>query len=105
MESQSGIQMGRPRIYGAMAGPPGSTTAVIVMHPASNFMGHYLLGPLAHRGIRVLALNSRYVNNDSTLIIERVIQDLGAGVRRLRDTGAERVVLIGNSGGAALSAF
>ena len=26
-------------------------TAAIVMHPTSNFMGHYLIAPLAARGI------------------------------------------------------
>lgn len=105
MESQSGLQMGRPRIYGALAGPPGATDGVIVMHPASNFMGHYIVDPLAQRGLRVLALNSRYVNNDTTLIMERAIQDLGAGVAFMRAQGVERLALIGNSGGAALVCF
>ena len=57
----------------------------IVMHPTSNFMGHYLIGPLAERGIACLGLNSRYVGNDTVLLMERVIQDLGAGVKFLRD--------------------
>jgi hypothetical protein len=105
MESQSGLQMGRPRIYGARAGPPGADRGVIVMHPASNFMGHYLIDPLAARNLKVLALNSRYVNNDTTLIMERVIQDLGAGVRHMREQGVEHLVLIGNSGGAGLACF
>ena len=106
MESQSGLQMLRPRIYGAYAEPAGKKKiAAIVMHPASNFMGHYLLQPLAERGICCMGLNSRYVNNDSVLLMERVIQDLGAGVKFLRAAGYDKVVLIGNSGGAALSSF
>jgi pimeloyl-ACP methyl ester carboxylesterase len=105
MESQSGIQMGRPRVYGALVAPGSSRAGVIVMHPASNFMGHYVLEPLAERGIDVLALNSRYVNNDTTLIMERVIQDLGAGVRYMRERGVDRLALIGNSGGGALACF
>lgn len=106
MESQSGLQMLRPRIYGAYAEPLGKKkVAAIVMHPASNFMGHYLLQPLAERGICCMGLNSRYVNNDSVLLMERVIQDLGAGVKFLREAGYEKVILIGNSGGAALSSF
>lgn len=105
MESQSGIAQLWPKIYGAMARAPGSKTAAIVMHPASNFMGHYLLAPMAAAGITMLGLNSRYVNNDSQLIMERVIQDLGAGVRHLRNLGYEKVLLIGNSGGAALASF
>jgi hypothetical protein len=68
-------------------------------------MGHYLLEPMARAGIDLLGLNSRYVANDSTLIMERVIQDLGAGVGFLRERGYAKVFLIGNSGGAALMAF
>lgn len=111
LESQSGLQMLRPRIYGALMEPAASTvgqavrTAAIVMHPTSNFMGHYLLQPLAERGIACMGLNSRYVGNDTVLLMERVIQDLGAGVRYLRERGYQRVILIGNSGGAALASF
>ena len=69
-------------------------------------MGHYLIAPLAERGIACLGLNSRYAGNDTVLLMERVIQDLGAGVKFLRDERATTsVVLIGNSGGAALAAF
>jgi len=105
MESQSGLQMLRPRIYGAYAEAPGSKIAAIVMHPASNFMGHYLIQPLAERGVCCMGLNSRYVGNDSVLLMERVIQDLGAGVKYLRALGYRRIVLVGNSGGAALASF
>jgi len=106
MESQSGLQLLRPRIYGAWAEAQGpKKVAAIVMHPASNFMGHYLIAPLARRGVTCMGLNSRYVGNDTVLLMERVIQDLGAGVQFLRQQGHERVVLIGNSGGAALASF
>lgn len=107
MESQSGMQMNRPRIFGAYEEPDRSTrrTAAIVMHPTSNFMGHYLITPLAERGIACMGLNSRYAGSDVVLQMERVIQDLGAGVRYLRENGYERIVLIGNSGGAALVSF
>jgi pimeloyl-ACP methyl ester carboxylesterase len=106
MESQSGLQLLRPRIYGAWRAPAGPRkAAAIVMHPTSNFMGHYLIAPLAERGVACMGLNSRYAGNDTLLLMERVIQDLGAGVQYLRSQGYEKVVLIGNSGGAALSAF
>ena len=106
LESQSGLQLLRPRIYGAYAAPRGpKRTAAIVMHPASNFMGHYLIGPLAERGICCLGLNSRYAGSDTLLLMERVIQDLGAGVQWLRAQGYDKVVLIGNSGGASLASF
>ena len=106
LESQSGLQMLRPRIYGAYAEPgTRKKVAAIVMHPASNFMGHYLIGPLAERGVCCMGLNSRYAGNDTLLLMERVIQDLGAGVRFLREVGYRKVVLVGNSGGAALASF
>jgi pimeloyl-ACP methyl ester carboxylesterase len=113
MESQSGLQLMRPRIYGAFeealrrrVGVRGRTTGAIVMHPTSNFMGHYLIAPLAERGITCLGLNSRFAGNDTVLVLERVLQDLGAGVKFMRETlGCERVVLVGNSGGAALAAY
>ena len=101
----------RPRIYGAYQAPArpsgaGRRTGAIVMHPTSNFMGHYLIAPLAARGITCLGLNSRYAGNDTVLLMERVVQDLGAGVKFMREAlGCERVVLVGNSGGAALAAY
>ena len=88
LESQSGLQMLRPRIYGAYREPAGpKKVAAIVMHPTSNFMGHYLIAPLAERGICCLGLNSRYMGNDTVLLMERAIQDLGAGVQFLRAAG------------------
>ncbi|MDH7799149.1 MULTISPECIES: alpha/beta hydrolase [unclassified Beijerinckia] len=104
-ESQSGLQMMNPRIWGVFRRPAGARCAAIVIHPTSNFHAHYLLEPLAERGIATLGLNTRYVGNDSVLILERAIQDLGAGVSWLRRQGFERVLLIGNSGGGALVSF
>src|SRR6476661_1800440 len=106
MESQSGLQLLRPRIYGAWMQPAGpKRAAAIVMHPTSNFMGHYLIEPLARRGVACMGLNSRYAGNDTLLLMERVIQDLGAGVQFLRAQGYDKVVLVGNSGGASLASF
>ena len=106
MESQSGLQMLRPRIYGAFEVAAGSRVGAIVMHPASNFMGHYLIAPLANRGVTCMGLNSRYAGNDTVLLMERVLQDLGACVKFMREElGCDRVVVVGNSGGAALAAY
>ncbi|WJR77904.1 hypothetical protein [Bradyrhizobium sp. NP1] len=104
-ESQSGLQMMNPRIWGVFRRPPGARCAAIVIHPTSNFHAHYLLEPLAQRGIATLGLNTRYAGNDTVLILERAIQDLGAGVKWLHGQGIERVLLIGNSGGGALVSF
>jgi pimeloyl-ACP methyl ester carboxylesterase len=100
-ESQSGLQLLRPRIWGAFHRVPGKVAAVVI-HPTSNFMHHYLLEPLAARGVAALGLNTRYLGSDVALVLERAIQDLGAGIAWLRGQGYERILLIGNSGGAAL---
>lgn len=105
MESQSGLMMKWPRIYGGLGRAADKTAAAIVIHPTSNFMGHYLMPYLPAAGVSLLALNTRYVGNDSMLLFERVIQDLGAGVRYLRDQGFKTVVLLGNSGGASTVAL
>ena len=105
MESQSGLMMKWPRIYGALARASDRRAAAIVIHPTSNFMGHYLMPHLPAAGVSLLGLNTRYAGNDATLLFERVIQDLGAGVRYLRDQGYERIALLGNSGGASTVAL
>ncbi len=69
------------------------------MHPAVSFLHHYAQAPICARGRVVLTLTSRRLYNDSALLMERLIQDVGAGVRWLRDRGYRRVVLVGNSGG------
>lgn len=107
MESQSGLQRGNPLIYCRYEQPAGklADTAYVLVHPTSNFHGHYLVEPLLARGAAVLALNTRYIGNDTMLIMERAMQDLGAGIGFLRRQGHRRVVLIGNSGGGALAAM
>jgi hypothetical protein len=104
METQSGLQMMRPRIYGALAGPRRGPIGAIVMHPTSNFMDHFLMEPFAARGIGLLGLNTRFLGNDSVLTMERAIQDLGAGMKFMRQR-FETVFLVGYSGGAALTSF
>lgn len=82
-----------------------SDTVVVITHPASNFMGHYLLEPLAARGVDAVGLTTRYLGNDSALLMENCVLDIGATVRFLRDRGYKNVVLIGNSGGGGLAAL
>lgn len=85
--------------------PGGSRTAVVVIHPSSNFMGHYLLPALAPYGVDVVGANTRYLGNDSMLTMENCLLDLGAIIGHLRGEGYERVVLVGNSGGGGLAAL
>ena len=72
LESQSGLQMLRPRIFGAFMAPAGpKKVAAIVMHPTSNFMGHYLIRPLAARGICCTVADARFAKPlDRDLILQ-----------------------------------
>jgi pimeloyl-ACP methyl ester carboxylesterase len=75
------------------------STAVVFCHPTANFLGHYALPGLAARGFGAVGLTTRYVGNDSSLILENCLLDIGSMVRHL---GYEKVVLVGNSGGASI---
>lgn len=82
-----------------------SDTAVVVVHPSSNFLGHYALEAWAERGVDAIAMTTRYLGNDSVLLLENCVLDVAAVVRYLRAEGYERVVLVGNSGGGGLAAL
>lgn len=81
-------------------------TVLVFMHP----MGIQNLLPLpmalARSGVHVITCTSRYPNNDSCLIMEKVVLDLGACVKYCKEKlGYEKVILAGWSGGGSLSAF
>jgi len=78
------------------------STAIMICHPTANFLGHYALNGLAERGFGAIGFTTRYVGNDSTLIMENCLLDMGSMVEHLYASGYERVVLIGNSGGASI---
>jgi pimeloyl-ACP methyl ester carboxylesterase len=103
----SGVARMAGKIWGSLhrSGPTQSRTVALIVHPASNFMGHYLLEPLAARGIDAVGLATRYIGNDSTLTMENCVLDIGSAIRFLKERGYERVALIGNSGGGGLSAL
>jgi hypothetical protein len=81
---------------------PGARTVVCLMHPRVDVTHHYLVPLLLERGLAVFTQRSRFVNNDTGLVHERVLLDVAAGQRFLRAGGFEDVVLLGNSGGASL---
>ncbi len=82
----------------------GERTVACLMHPRANFSRHYAVPALLEAGVAVLCENSRWLNNDATLIHERVLLDVAEGLRAARER-YERVVLIGNSGGGSLYTF
>ncbi len=79
-------------------------TAVLVAHPRANFSHHYIVPGLVDAGYAVLCLNTRWLNNDATLLHEVVLLDVATGVAALRER-YDRVVLCGNSGGGSLLTF
>ncbi|MFW0783404.1 alpha/beta fold hydrolase [Gordonia sp. CPCC 206044] len=81
-------------------------TVIIFMHPIGG--GAYLpmSNALPRAGHHVIYCNSRYRGVDSALIMEKVVQDLGACVKDARERlGYKNVVLAGWSGGGALSLY
>lgn len=82
----------------------GEHTVAMLMHPRADFSHHYAIPGLLDAGIAVLAVNSRWLNNDATLIHEQVLLDVAAAMTTARQQ-YDRVVLIGNSGGASLFTF
>src|SRR6478752_844787 len=82
----------------------GESTVAVLMHPRADFAHHYVTPGLLDAGIAVLNVNSRWLNNDATLIHEQVLLDVAAALAHAR-RHFDRVVLVGNSGGASLFTF
>ncbi|HEY0942574.1 MAG TPA: hypothetical protein VGE08_20980 [Steroidobacter sp.] len=81
-------------------------TVLIFMHPTATIDTLPMPREFARRGVPVLACASRYPHNDSALIMEKVLIDLGQYVRYAREKlGYKHVVLAGWSGGASLSVY
>ena len=87
--------------------PAGSQprVAFIATHYNVDFSEHYLASFMAERGFGFLGWNTRFRGNEAHFLLDHALAEIGVGVRWLREqAGAERVVLIGNSGGGSLMA-
>ena len=64
---------------------PGSDTVIIFMHPIGG--GEYLPLPmaLAKAGHHVIYCQSRYPNNDTALIMEKVVLDMAECIRDAKE--------------------
>lgn len=88
--------------YRAASSP--SRTLLVYMHPASTLQLLPMPRAMAGQGIDVLCAASRYARNDTPLVFEKVVLDLGAWLRHARETWRyEKLVLCGWSGGGALA--
>ena len=83
-----------------------SKTLAVFMHPSSTLQLLPMPQALAKAGIHVLCAGSRYARNDTPLIMEKVLLDLGAYIRRAKEHwGYEKILLCGWSGGGSLALF
>jgi len=81
-------------------------TVILFSHPVGGGSFLPLVSALARAGRHVVYCNPRYRGNDTALILEKCLLDLGACVADLKQRfGYERVVLGGWSGGGSLSLF
>lgn len=79
---------------------------VLIMHPKVDFRRHYSIPALLAAGISCLGLNTRCFNNDMAAVHEDLLLDVAAGVKFLKEVkGLRQVILLGNSGGGALSTY
>jgi pimeloyl-ACP methyl ester carboxylesterase len=80
-------------------------TAFIATHYNVDFSEHYLASYLAERGFGFLGWNTRFRGNEANFLLDHALAEIGVGVRWLREqAGADRVALLGNSGGGSLMA-
>jgi hypothetical protein len=78
---------------------------VHLMHPRTDQTQNYNILPLVRAGYAVMGRAGRWALNDINTVHEKLLLDVAAGVRTLREVGCEAVVLLGNSGGGALSTY
>src|ERR1700744_4089718 len=97
------------RSMGALYRPADGTTAhiaVLVMHREANFMSNIACREFSKRGLMVLCMNSRFVNNETDVSWEQIPLDVAQGVKYLKDVQhMDKVVLYGNSGGGVTMSF
>ncbi len=83
-----------------------SHRAIVFTHPIGSGSFLPLVTALAHGGHHVLYVNPRYRGNDTALIMEKCIADLGAALKDAKTRfGYEEIILGGWSGGGSMSLF
>lgn len=83
-----------------------SRTVILFSHPIGGGSFLPLVTALARAGRHVIYCNTRYRGNDTALILEKCVADLGACIADLKTRfGYGKVVLGGWSGGGSLSLF
>ena len=77
--------------------------AFIATHYNVDFSEHYLAPLMARMGYGFLGWNTRYRGNEPWFILEHALMDIDEGIKWLREAAeAEKIVVLGNSGGGSL---
>lgn len=81
-------------------------SVIVFSHPIGSGAFLPLVSALAYAGHHVIYCNPRYRGNDTALIMEKCVADLGACLKHAREKlGYENIILGGWSGGGSLSLF
>jgi hypothetical protein len=84
---------------------PAPKVAVIAAHPRVDFTEHHAFPALLRAGYGCMGANMRSLNNDTDCLHEKLVLDIGAYMTWLKEHGAEKIILLGNSGGGSLFSF
>ena len=88
------------------SGGTASKRVIVFTHPIGGGAFLPLVSQLAHAGHHIIYCNPRYRGNDTALIMEKCIADLGACLKDARTRfGYEQFILGGWSGGGSMSLF
>lgn len=83
-----------------------SKTVILFSHPIGGGSFLPLVTALARAGRHIVYCNTRYRGNDTALILEKCVLDLGACIADVKTRfGYDKVILGGWSGGGSLSLF
>ena len=73
--------------HGTLFTRGGERCVALFMHPRGDMQRHYAMPRLLEAGIATFGQAGRFINNDVNLIHERLILDVAAAIRRLRERG------------------
>ncbi len=93
------------QVIGYLHARGGEKAAVMIMHPRELLVSHYAVPGLIGAGYACWVQGPRTVGNDLRLEHESALLDVAAGMVQLKALGFDKIVQLGNSGGAGLFAF
>lgn len=83
-----------------------SKSAIVFSHPIGGGSFLPMVSALARAGRHVIYCNPRFRGNDTALVMEKCVLDLGACIKHAKEKfGYEKIILGGWSGGGSLSMF